>query len=243
MTAGRFRWLKLAVVLWLSGSLGFGEVVPPSELLGQLASESFPERVEAEQELLKWADRTGDDGLAWLFRAAGRDPDPEVRGRAFSVLRRQAMSELEENRPGFIGITMLAASLEFEGATLPAVRITSVQEDSPAAEAGLRPGDAILSLDGERWQAGDTPEQLALKVGAMKPGREIKLEVLRDGETKAFSLKLAPRPWSAGEWGDFRQMRINPFNTRLSPGNFEENAREAAFQRWLEEKAPELRRR
>ena len=145
------------------------------------------------------------------------------------------MRKLDEDRPGFIGITMIGSQVDNDGERVLAVSISSVQEGSPADQAGLRRGDAIIALDGERWTEGETPDQLARKVGAMKPGREIRLSVLRDGEEQEFSLELAPRPWAAGEWGEVRQFGMVPFAGRFSVEEFEQQQRENAFKRWLEE--------
>lgn len=218
---------------------GYG-AKPPAELLDGLSSERYPERIESQSALEEWASNAGEEGLAWLLRTGSRHDEPEVRKRAFEVLKSQVMSQLDNERPGFIGITMIGLHLEFEGERLPVVDISSVQGGSPADEVGLERGDKILGINGERWTEGDTPDQLATKVGAMKPGQEIELEVLRAGEAMEFKLKLAPRPWAAGEWGELRQLRIAPFAGRISPGNTEQEEREKAFREWLQRQPLEL---
>lgn len=218
---------------------GYG-AEPPLELLDGLSSERYPERIEAQRALEKWAVDAGEGGLAWLLQTGSGHDEPEVRKRAFEVLKRQVMSQLDSERPGFIGITMVGLQLELEGERLPVVDVTSVQSRSPADQVGLERGDKILGINGERWTEGDTPDQLATKVGAMKPGQEIELEVLRAGEAMEFKLKLAPRPWAAGEWGELRQLRIAPFAGRVSPGNTEQEEREKAFREWLQKQPLEL---
>jgi hypothetical protein len=44
---------------------------------------------------------------------------------------------------------MSGASLAAEGQSFTLIRVTRVLEPSPAAEVGLRPGDEIVSVDGE----------------------------------------------------------------------------------------------
>jgi serine protease Do len=58
--------------------------------------------------------------------------------------------------------------------------VTQVEPDSPGAHAGLKIGDVITALDGQK--IGDAGE-LQVEVGQKRPGTSIKLEVMRDGKT------------------------------------------------------------
>ncbi len=68
--------------------------------------------------------------------------------------------------------------------------VVSVEENSPAFKAGIRSGDIITELDGQRLTNADdrTLAQLILK---KKVGDTVTLKVWRNGETKTISLKLA----------------------------------------------------
>jgi serine protease Do len=67
--------------------------------------------------------------------------------------------------------------------------VASVDPNSPAAKAGLKPGDVILSYNGNPIKrSGDLP---AL-VGMAKPGDTAKLSVWRDGRKETLSTTLAP---------------------------------------------------
>jgi serine protease Do len=58
--------------------------------------------------------------------------------------------------------------------------VDQVEADSPAAKAGLKVGDVIRAIDGEKVTgAGD----LQVEVSQKQPGNTIKLQVLRDGRT------------------------------------------------------------
>ena len=60
------------------------------------------------------------------------------------------------------------------------VLVTSVEEDTPAAEAGFRAGDVVLELDGRTiHDAGD----LMKAVGAAEGGRPLAVKLLRDEKT------------------------------------------------------------
>jgi serine protease Do len=58
--------------------------------------------------------------------------------------------------------------------------VTQVEDGSPAAKAGLKVGDVITELDGQKVS---DASQLQIEVGQKEPGSSIKLGVLRDGKT------------------------------------------------------------
>ncbi|MEY2342222.1 Do family serine endopeptidase [Acidithiobacillus sp. IBUN Pt1247-S3] len=76
--------------------------------------------------------------------------------------------------------------------------VASIQADSPAARAGLHPGDVIVTFAGKPvYSVG----QLPLLVGTKKPGTQVEIGVLRDG--KALSLPITvgtlPSPQKSAE--------------------------------------------
>ena len=68
------------------------------------------------------------------------------------------------------------------------VAVKEVLPDSPAAAAGIKAGDRLLTLDG-RWT--DTINDLYIAAGQVKLGVETPAQVLRDG--KKITLKLTVR--------------------------------------------------
>ena len=60
-----------------------------------------------------------------------------------------------------------------------AVRVTSVEDGSPAAIARLKPGDFIVGLDGHTVASVDALHQL---LGDERVGRDVIIKVLRAGE-------------------------------------------------------------
>jgi S1-C subfamily serine protease len=119
-----------------------------------------------------------------------------------------ALIAASQSPVGFLGV-MAAAADSASGATgeSPSPRIplqvTLVLPGSPADAAGLRPGDQIISLHG---QPATSMEQIAAVIAASRPGREIRIRVLRDGVSLALSARLADR--SALGWMD-RQERLD----------------------------------
>ena len=69
--------------------------------------------------------------------------------------------------------------------------VAEVAADSPAAKAGLKPGDVITRLDG-KW----IPNALALRnrESHLAPGTKVSVSALRNGQALQFELELAERP-------------------------------------------------
>ncbi|MFJ4342264.1 trypsin-like peptidase domain-containing protein [Streptomyces sp. NPDC088915] len=63
----------------------------------------------------------------------------------------------------------------------------SVTPGGPAAEAGLRPGDVITKVDGQRVHNG---EELIVKIRAHRPGDRLELTLSRDGKELTKTLTL-----------------------------------------------------
>jgi serine protease Do/serine protease DegQ len=65
--------------------------------------------------------------------------------------------------------------------------VNQVQEDSPAARAGIQHGDVILRVDGIEI---DSAQQLRLEVSQMMPGSEVIVELVRQDETLEIPVVL-----------------------------------------------------
>ncbi len=82
-------------------------------------------------------------------------------------------------------------------------RVTALMEDGPAAEAGIRVGDVITSVDGlslfeplsgnaeDNFDPGEsTPVQRLLAISAdLEPGQEVEVEYVRRGETQTATVE------------------------------------------------------
>lgn len=79
------------------------------------------------------------------------------------------------------------AALGFEGSsgTGGAMVVRSVDENSPAWNAGLRAGDAIAS-----WDGGNAPRSAQFWAARRKPGEILKLEIIRSGQTMEIQFPL-----------------------------------------------------
>ena len=68
--------------------------------------------------------------------------------------------------------------------------VVDISEDTPAEMAGLLPGDIITHLDGEQIE---TFRQLRFAIADVRPGTEITLSVLRDGEEMEITATVGSR--------------------------------------------------
>jgi regulator of sigma E protease len=69
--------------------------------------------------------------------------------------------------------------------------VTTVQENSPANAAGILPGDAIISLGRVSLATGDSPFETLRTVNLANEGKEISIELIREGEP--LTLNIVPR--------------------------------------------------
>lgn len=74
------------------------------------------------------------------------------------------------------------------------VLVNRVMEGSPADRAGLRKGDVIVSLNG---RPAESPEQLTRLVQDARVGQTVSLAIVRDGDRRTISARLASRPSDA----------------------------------------------
>ena len=70
------------------------------------------------------------------------------------------------------------------------VEITRVEDDSPAAKAGLKVGDVVLEYNGQRLEG---TEQFVRMVRETPEGRQARLVVSRDGSTQTLNATIAAR--------------------------------------------------
>jgi serine protease Do len=92
---------------------------------------------------------------------------------------------------GFIGIKMgeLTPELaqEFKAPNTSGVLVEDVFEKTAAADAGLKPGDIIVEINGKPTKE---PRTLKLMVGEMAPGSKVAIKVLREGKERTFNATL-----------------------------------------------------
>jgi serine protease Do len=116
---------------------------------------------------------------------------------ALDVAKRLERGELER---GYLGITMQPLDREladyFGIPDATGAVVNSVVAGSPAAKAGLRPGDVLTRFDGVAVE-GEKEEDLGdfqRLVAGTQPGRRVPVELLRGGSRLALELEVGRQP-------------------------------------------------
>lgn len=125
--------------------------------------------------------------------------------------RAYALRYLNEPDRAIIGVVL---SGDDDGSVL----ITGVTPDGPAARAGLRSGDIITAINGEKLAKQDADASLAQArrlLDGLKAGQEVRLGWRRDGKAQP-ELKLAAERREAAQWSRlFVDRSEGPDGTRL----------------------------
>ena len=100
-----------------------------------------------------------------------------------AYLDKEAYRELQEGASGKFG--GLGIEVGYEDGF---VKVISPIDDTPAQRAGVKAGDLIIKLDGKSVKGISLME--AVKMMRGKPGSEIVLTILREGEEKPFNLSV-----------------------------------------------------
>jgi serine protease Do len=97
---------------------------------------------------------------------------------------------------GYLGVSIsdltpdLVQAFGFKEGTRGAL-VQQVVPGTPAAEAGVKPGDVVVSLDGK---AVESSGALTRGVALVPPGQKVTLGLLRDGKETSLSFQVAKRP-------------------------------------------------
>jgi len=136
--------------------------------------------------------KTGASALALLGLAvAGAAVAPTVNGQTRARVVEPESFQVFSVGGSRIGISVTDLDTGDAKATA-GVRIDSVEEESPAAKAGLQKGDVVVEFDGERVRS---VRQFTRLVSETPAGRQVAAAVMRDG--KRVSLNVTPRESSA----------------------------------------------
>ena len=120
-------------------------------------------------------------------------------GVGFAIPINLVKSRAEQGIPsgkvarGFLGVALqpLTPDLATQFGVTTGALVADVNPDTPAARAGLKAGDIVTRLNGKTVE---DYTQLRLSVSEMIPGTEVTLDVMRDGKTQVFHVKLGERP-------------------------------------------------
>ncbi len=115
-----------------------------------------------------------------------------------SNMVKKVVAQLEANgkvERGFLGVSTQPVDAAMAAALkLPQVGgalVAEVTADSPAAKAGMEPGDVIVAVDGQKIADG---RALARVVADIAPGKETKITVRRDAAERELAVQVAAQP-------------------------------------------------
>jgi S1-C subfamily serine protease len=97
----------------------------------------------------------------------------------------------EDVKRAYLGVTTATVTPELNLRVDRGAIVQEVATLSPAEEAGIRPSDVIVGLDGKPVRSS---EDIASIVDERKPGDRIEVEVMRAGERESVELRLDDRP-------------------------------------------------
>lgn len=161
------------------------------------------------------------DGKHKTLQATLGERQGETEGGCFGVpeIKRKIKAFMPEPH-GYLGVKVEDISEELgeyfgvdEG---EGVLVLEVMEDSPAEEVGLKPGDVILKIDGDK--IGDR-EELIETIRDHDPGDKVKITYKRKRHTKTVEVELAKAPGPLGELRSiFGESRRHDRRSRWFPG-------------------------
>ncbi len=112
---------------------------------------------------------------------------------------------------GYLGVELLPLTKElrthFGAPADQGVLVSRVEDGSPAAKAGLRPGDVITRFDGDAVKA---PWDLTLAVRGHDKGDTARLDLLRDGKPLGFDVQIEERERQKIDVGKLLELRDGP---------------------------------
>jgi serine protease Do len=115
-----------------------------------------------------------------------------------SNMARKIYTELRDKgrvTRGWLGVSIQPLTPElarsFGSKDAKGVLINEVMPDSPAAKAGLKPGDILLEFEGRPMEG---PGDLQRAVGFFSPDRSAKVKILRDQVEKTVEIRVGQAP-------------------------------------------------
>jgi serine protease Do len=124
-------------------------------------------------------------------------------------LAKNVMEQLEKNgtvHRGYLGVHIQSLSNPDLAARLGApkeggVLVSEVEAKSPGEKAGLKEGDVITAVNGEKVHDG---QELRKEIASLAPGKQVELSVIRDGkaETLKATIEEQPRDFAGKERPD-----------------------------------------
>lgn len=128
---------------------------------------------------------------------------------------------------GYLGININDVTPEnaqfFNVADATGALVAQVQPDSPASKGGLKQGDVVKQVNGEKT---DTASALQMAVSEMQPGTPLKLDIVRDGKPMTLKLTVGAFKDKTEEAGNEGGASENKGRLGVSLGELNDEARQ-----------------
>jgi len=106
----------------------------------------------------------------------------EQAAREVAELSAQLSDDVRDRMYVFTGTPRAVIGLQLDPASgKDGARVLEVSPGGPAAEAGVRKGDVIVAIDGEKLGAEDPARQVVGHMHKVEPNSKVKLGIVRDG--------------------------------------------------------------
>jgi serine protease Do len=156
--------------------------------------------------------QTGNRKTRWVWTAVAVIAMAGVSGAAVAKERKTSSKDKTtsetpgaETGNGYIGVYLQDLTREVrKGLDLKVekgVLVNGVEGDSPADKAGIEDGDVIVRFNGKLVASSD---ELRGAVRAVSPGKEAKVDLVHDGDSKTVTVTVSERPehqamyWESG---------------------------------------------
>lgn len=114
--------------------------------------------------------------------AAARERLEQAAREVATLSQQMAGEDVLRFRAG-VGSRRAMLGVQLGEPTREGVRIAGVSPGGPAATAGLKSGDVIVAIDGQKTR---DARQVAERIGAVAPGGKATVDVAREGRTRSF---------------------------------------------------------
>ena len=155
-----------------------------------LGNEQTRVRMEAESRLKELLGKSPGQVEKICYTTYRNNPDPEIRMRARSILIDYAVNW---SRP-YLGFRLMPSKVADDHGTLHEVfKISQIQDKSPAAAAGLLPGDVVRSVDKISLDSESSHEDFSHYIGTLTPETPVTLRYERMGKPLSVIIPLGHR--------------------------------------------------
>jgi predicted metalloprotease with PDZ domain len=132
---------------------------------------------------------------------AARTNSPDGNQNAQNAAGSQSQSDSSNSAPqgGAATTQGVSPGAPYTGQNAPGqtgARVAQIYPGSPAARAGLQPGDLVTQINGQKI---DDPAELVALIHEMKPQTKAEFEVTRDNQTQKMPVTIGSR---ASEYGE-----------------------------------------